>query len=147
MNTWSPNSSRPWQNPSLARRRNQPFLWLLGLLLLIYATLGRAGAHIGLPLGEGIGIYIGDLVLLFGLATMMVEGGYVRFLALPIALPWFLFFIWNVAQTLPYIPQYGLITLRDGTLWGYSLFAVIISSHLLELPVTIFCCAEPIHKV
>ena len=134
MNMSSSNSRRPRHTLSVARRTKEPFLKLLGLLLLIYATLGRTGAHIGLSLGLGTGIYIGDLVFLLGLATMIVEGSYDRFFALPVAWPWFFFCVWNAAQTLPYISEYGLVALRDATLWGYSLFAVIISSQLLARP-------------
>ncbi len=134
MNMSSSDSRRPRHTLSVARRTKEPFLKLLGLLLLIYATLGRTGAHIGLSLGLGTGIYIGDLVFLLGLATMIVEGSYDRFFALPVAWPWFLFCVWNAAQTLPYISEYGLVALRDATLWGYSLFAVIISSQLLARP-------------
>jgi hypothetical protein len=39
-----------WVLPSRLLRRREPFLWLLCLLLVIYAVLGRAGGHIGLPL-------------------------------------------------------------------------------------------------
>ncbi len=120
----------------LVRRGKQPFLWLLCLLLLIYATLGRTGAHIGIPIpgSGGGGIFIGDLVLLFGLATLMFRGGYERFFALPVAWCWLIFFAWNAAQTLPYFSEYGLAPLRDAAVWGYSLFAVIVASQLLSRP-------------
>jgi hypothetical protein len=120
----------------LVRRGKQPFLWLLCLLLLIYATLGRSGAHIGIPIpgSGGGGIFIGDLVLLFGLVTLMFRGGYERFFALPVAWCWLIFFAWNAAQTLPYFSEYGLAPLRDAAVWGYSLFAVIVASQLLARP-------------
>jgi hypothetical protein len=116
------------------RRRREPFLWLLCLLLVVYAVLGRSGAHLGLPLGGGSGIYIGDLVLLFGMASSLVDGSYARFFKLSIALPWSLFLAWNTARTFPYLPQYGLLALRDGAQWGYSLFAVVVASRLLANP-------------
>ena len=124
---WLPLTPRP-------RRHKPPFLRLLSLLLLIYATLGRSGGHIGIPLGGGTGIYIGELVLLFGLAVLMVQRGYERFLALPVAWPWFLFFCWNAAQTLPYLSIYGANAVRDAVTWGYSLFAVIVASQLISHP-------------
>jgi O-Antigen ligase len=124
---WLPEAPR-------SRRHKQIFLKLLSLLLLIYATLGRSGGHIGVPLGGGNGIYIGELVLLFGLAMLMVQGGYERFFALPIAWPWFFFFSWNAAQTLPYLATYGMSALRDAVTYGYSLFAVIVASLLIARP-------------
>jgi hypothetical protein len=117
-----------------ARRTSQPFLTLLGLLLLVYALLGRSGSHIGIPLGGGTGIFIGDIVLLFGLATLLLWGGLERFFTLPIAWCWLIFFIWNAAQTFPYLSTYGLVALRDGAIWGYSLFAVVVASQLLARP-------------
>ena len=118
------------------RRGKQPFLWLLCLLLLIYATAGRSGAHIGVPIpgAGGGGIFIGDIVLLFGLATLILRGGYERFFALPVAWCWLIFFCWNAAQTFPYFSEYGLAPLRDAAVWGYSLFAVIVASQLLARP-------------
>ena len=53
--------------PRVTGGSKQLFLRVLGVLLLIYAVLGRSGAHIGIPLGGGSGSCIGDLVLLFGL--------------------------------------------------------------------------------
>jgi O-Antigen ligase len=117
-----------------APSRGGPFLWLLCGLLLLYAVLGRPGAHIGLPLGAGNGIYVGDLVLVFGIAYSLVKGNWVRFFKLPIATPWLLFVAWNAARTLPCIPQYGLLALRDGALWGYGLFAVLVASKLVTDP-------------
>ena len=115
-------------------RRVHPFLRLLSLLLLIYALLGRTGAYIGVTLGGGTGIYLGDLVLLVGLGVLILDGSYRQFFRLRVAWPWLLFFIWSAARTLPYLSEYGLLALRDGVLWGYSLFAVILSWQLTARP-------------
>jgi hypothetical protein len=104
------------------------------LLLLIYALLGRTGAYIGVTLGGGTGIYLGDLVLLVGLGVLILDGSYRQFFRLRVAWPWLLFFIWSAARTLPYLSEYGLLALRDGVLWGYSLFAVILSWQLTARP-------------
>src|SRR5207245_8560509 len=97
-----------------ARRSRQAFLRLLSLLLLIYATLGKSGSYIGITLGGGVGIYIGDLALLTGLAVLMVEGGYERCFVLPVALPWLFFFILSAAQTRPYLSGDGLLAPAHG---------------------------------
>lgn len=122
------------RSPPQARRRKEPFLWLLCMLLVIYAVMGRSGAYIGVPLGGGNKIFIGELVLLFGLASVLLEGGYERFFALPVAWVWLVFCAWNAAQTFPYISEYGLTALRDGATWGYSLFAVVVGSQLVARP-------------
>jgi hypothetical protein len=117
-----------------ARPRKQSFLTVLSLLLLAYAVFGRPAAYLGVPLGGGNYIFVGELVLFFGLAVVTVNGGYERFFALPIAMPWLFFVLWNAAQTLPYVSQYGMTALRDGAEWGYSLFAVVVSAALLTRP-------------
>jgi hypothetical protein len=120
--------------PAAARPRRQAVLTVLSLLLLAYAVLGRGAAYLGIPLGGGNSIFIGELALSFGLAALLVKGGYERFFALPIAMPWLFFVLWNAAQTLPYLSQYGMTALRDGAEWGYSLFAVVVSAALLARP-------------
>jgi hypothetical protein len=74
------------------------------------------------------------MVLLFGIAFAIVEGSWVRFFRLPIGWPWLLFVAWNATQTLPYLSRDGLIALRDATLWGYSLFALLVASRLMVRP-------------
>jgi hypothetical protein len=125
----------PWRSlPAAVQGRREPFLWLLGVLLAVYAVLGRSGAHIGVNLGVGTGIYIGDLVLVSGIAYAIIDGSWARFFRLPLAWLWLMFVAWNATQTFPYISRYGLLALRDATLWGYSLFAVIVASLLMARP-------------
>ena len=121
-------------SPRVTGRSNQPFLWLLSLLLLIYAMLGRSGAYIGLPTGGGTGIFIGELVLFFGVAGLVLRGGYERLFSLPLAWVWLAFCVWNAAQTVPYVSEYGLMAVRDAVIWGYSLYAAIIASLLMVRP-------------
>jgi O-antigen ligase len=117
-----------------ARSDKRVFLTVLGVLLLAYALFGRSAAYVGLRFGEESGIFVGDLVLLFGLGVLVVKGGYERVLSLPLAMPWLFFVLWNASQTFPYLPQYGLTSLRDGAEWGYSLYAIIIAAMLLARP-------------
>ena len=44
------------------------------------------------------------------------------------------FMVWGAARTIPYIPRYGLMTMRDGALWGYGLFAFVIAMILISRP-------------
>ena len=96
---------------------------LLGGLLLGYMFMGRGFAHIGIG-----PIFIGDVVLLLGI----VAGGIVliRSRAWP-PVTWtaaliVAFGVLGAARTLPYLSTYGLDALRDGVLWGYAAFALIV---------------------
>lgn len=99
------------------------FLVALAGLLLGYMFLGRGFAHVGL--GQ---IYIGEVVLALGLvaATFVIWQRRrlpERSLTLMLLLAFCLF---GAARTLPYLGVYGLDALRDGVLWGYAAFAVIV---------------------
>lgn len=99
------------------------FAIALGALLAGYMFLGRGFAHIGVG-----PIYIGDVVLLLGVATAAyvairgrVQAPATWTLALLAA-----FVALGALRTFPYISTYGLDALRDGTLWGYAAFALIV---------------------
>jgi hypothetical protein len=106
-----------------ARLVARSFLAVLGILLAGYMFLGRGFAHIGIG-----PIYIGDWVLLLGMAAaafVMFRAG-VRapitwIVALLVA-----FAALGAVRTIPYIGTYGLNALRDGVLWGYAGFALIV---------------------
>ena len=96
---------------------------VLGGLLVGYMFMGRGFAHIGIG-----PIFIGDVVLLLGI----VAGGIVliRSRAWP-PVTWtaaliVAFGVLGAARTLPYLSTYGLDALRDGVLWGYAAFALIV---------------------
>src|SRR5690606_23933026 len=36
------------------------------------------------------------------------------------------FMLWGAATTFPYLPVYGIDSLRDGVLWGYAIAALAI---------------------
>lgn len=85
--------------------------------------LGRGFAH--LNIGP---VYVGDLILLLGVAAAAFVAIRARVRA-PVT--------WTVAlliafaalgalRTLPYLGPFGLDALRDGVLWGYAAFALIV---------------------
>ena len=95
----------------------------LGLLLLGYMFLGRGFAHIGIG-----PIYVGDWVLILGVGTVAVVAIRARIRA-PVT--WTVVFLLAFAalgalRTVPYVGRYGLDALRDGVLWGYAGFALIV---------------------
>lgn len=121
----------PHQSPSGAARPTsassriltQAFLMLLGVLLVGYMFLGRGFAHIGIG-----PIFVGDAVLILGVAVT----AYVMLRErLRPAVSWTIgllvgFAILGAARTMPYLGVYGLDALRDGVLWGYAGFALIV---------------------
>jgi O-antigen ligase len=100
-------------------------LVLIAVLLVGYAVLGRPFAYLGIP-----PLYVGEVVFAIGLAAAVATGA----LWLPFRSPlaWLLlaFMSWGALRTVPYIATYGFDALRDAALWGYGLFALIVSGLL-----------------
>jgi hypothetical protein len=99
------------------------FLVVLGLLLLGYMFLGRGFAHLGIG-----PIYVGDAVLAIGVAVTAYS--IVRYRLRP-PLTWALalllgFAVLGAIRTVPYLGRYEIDALRDGVLWGYAAFALIV---------------------
>jgi len=99
------------------------FLLALGVLLAGYAFLGRGFAHLGVP-----PVYVGEIVLALGLAATAFAAVRGR---LQLSRSWLVvllivFMVLGLIRTVPYIPTYGVDALRDGTVWGYGVFALIL---------------------
>ena len=99
------------------------FAIALAAILAGYMFMGRGFAHIAIG-----PIFVGDWVLLLGLAAaafaIVRTGVRVRIgwtVALLIA-----FMGLGAIRTVPYLGSYGMDALRDGVLWGYGLFALIV---------------------
>ena len=105
------------------------FLRSLALILFGYGVIGRGFAYLGFnPL------FVGEIVLGLGLMAMLwskhlgeaLKTGTARWLAV--------FIGWSALMTLPYLPTHGLMALRDGVLWGYALFGLIVASAVMAAP-------------
>ncbi len=95
----------------------------LGVLLLGYMFMGRGFAHIGIG-----PVFIGDAVMVVG--VVVAAAAMIRWRVRP-PFSWTLglllaFVVLGAARTLPYISVYGMDALRDGVLWGYAAFALIV---------------------
>ena len=101
------------------------FILALGIVLTGYAFFGRAFAYIGIP-----PIFIGELLLGLGLASALVDKRLAA--AFRSRISWLLlgFALWGAARTMPYLSTHGMDALRDGVLWGYGAFALIVAVHL-----------------
>jgi hypothetical protein len=99
------------------------FLLSLGVILVGYAFLGRGFAHLGVP-----PVYLGEFVLALGLAATAWAAVRSRLQISRSSLVVVLvaFMVLGLIRTVPYLRTYGTDALRDGSLWGYGIFAVIV---------------------
>ena len=99
------------------------YLLILGALLVGYMFLGRGFAHI--RIGP---VFIGDWVLILGVAVaaFVVIRARVRPPVTWTILLLVAFAALGALRTAPYVGPYGMDALRDGVLWGYAAFALIV---------------------
>lgn len=98
------------------------FLTILFVALFCYATLGKGFAYVSIP-----PFYVGEFILAVGVLTLIFVPRLLgAALSLPRLFPLYLFMIWGMIRTLPYWGDYGMDALRDGVLWGYAAFAIIV---------------------
>ena len=103
------------------------FLGGLGMLLLGYAFAGRSFAYLGIP-----PLYVGEIVLAIGVFSLLVCGGIQRVLKSPISWVLIIFALWGAIRTVPYLQIYGIEALRDGVIWGYGIFGLLVPAFLLK---------------
>ncbi|GJG87399.1 hypothetical protein tb265_25800 [Gemmatimonadetes bacterium T265] len=110
-----------------SERLPRAFLAALAALLLVYLVLGKGGAYLNVG-----GVFVGELVLAFGLLAAVASG--VAPLAFRTPLAWLVvaFGICGALQTIPYVPVYGRDALRDAVVWGYGLFALLAAACLIR---------------
>jgi hypothetical protein len=101
------------------------FLVMMGLLLLGYAFFGKTFAYLGVG-----PVYVGEITLAVGLMAALVHRGWGW--AWHRRIIWVLaaFVLWEATRAIPYVRTYGLDTLRDSALWGYSAFALLVACFL-----------------
>jgi hypothetical protein len=99
------------------------FAVALGVLLLGYMFLGRGFAHLGFPPA-----FVGEIVLAIGIVATGFALWRNGIRAAPSRIVWLLLglMVLGAIRTVPYLGEYGLDALRDATLWGYGLFALMV---------------------
>jgi len=104
-------------------------VWLkcLGAVLIGYGFLGKGFAYVGIP-----PLFVGEIILVLGLLAATIGQGIKVAFRSPLSLMWVAFAVLGVARTIPYINVYGLNALRDGVLWGYGVFALLVCALLLR---------------
>ena len=114
---------RPTPNDGV--RSAHVWLLYLGVLLGVYAVFGKGAAYIGIER-----LYIGEIVVILGLLLVLSGGLGKSLLKSPTCLFLALFMAWGIIGTIPNLPTYGLIALRDAVLWGYGIYVLLVVTAL-----------------
>jgi hypothetical protein len=105
------------------------FLRMLGVLLIGYAFLGKSFAYIGVG-----PIYIGDITLGFGILAGLVYVQWLLGLRHAVLFVLAALMVWGASRAIPYLPVYGMDTLRDSALWAYGAYAALLACFLPRSP-------------
>ncbi|CAN5869514.1 hypothetical protein BH24CHL4_BH24CHL4_02690 [soil metagenome] len=95
------------------------FLLSLGLSIVGYVYLGRGFAYLGVA-----PLYVGEPLLGLGVLTAVVTKRVRDLHGVGVLVIGFMVF--GALRTVPYIEAYGVNALRDGALWYYASFSVIV---------------------
>lgn len=98
------------------------YLHLLAIGLLGYAVAGRGFAYLGVA-----PLFVGEVLLVLGLAVLLARGDVLATLRQPLAWLLILFMLVGLAATAPHVGEYGMDALRDAAQWGYGAFALIVA--------------------
>ncbi len=114
---------------SRGRRAGDRYVRWLGAVLLGYALFSRGFAYVGLP-----PLFIGEIMILFGIGAMVRAGRLGPILAQPAA--WLMVALVALAayRTVPYVGLYGIDAARDFMMIGYAVYAVILGSLVVARP-------------
>jgi len=99
------------------------FVASTAVLLVGYAVAGRGFAYVGQK-----PVFIGDVVLVVGTIALLTRARGVRLHPLHGLIA--LFMLLGALRTFPYVTSYGVNAIRDGALWGYCMFALVLSAFL-----------------
>ncbi|MGN6506979.1 MAG: O-antigen ligase family protein [Tepidisphaeraceae bacterium] len=105
------------------------FLKFFACVLLGYAIGGRGFAYIGIP-----PLFIGEITLLFGIVAFVRCRAWHWIFTETRTWPVLAMCAWGAARTIPYISAYGIDSIRDAMVWGYSAFALVLATLLAEHP-------------
>lgn len=113
------------------------YLGFFAFVLAGYALGSKGFAYLGVP-----PLFIGEISLLLGLFALWHTHVLRRLLHTPLVQLLLAFMAFGAVRTLPFIGQYGLDALRDGVLWGYGLFSLVVAGLLISRPERIWAMVE-----
>ena len=105
------------------------FLAFFSVVLGGYALGSKGFAYVGIA-----PVYIGEVSLLFGLVALWYTRSIRHLLKAPLIRLLLLFMLFGAARTVPFLATYRLDALRDGVLWGYALFAFVLTGVIVSTP-------------
>jgi hypothetical protein len=114
---------------SSAGRLDDWYLRALGIGLAGYAVFGKGFAYLGAP-----PFYVGEILLLLGIAVALARGAVAAALFNLPALALLTMICWTALRTLPYMHEYGIDAVRDSVVVSYGLFAFVVAALLLRDP-------------
>lgn len=109
----------------MSARSHAVILSLIGFLLFGYAVGSKAFAYVGFA-----NFYVSEIVLALCVALFVFAPDFRAIFSSYVSLPFLLLAIICLTRTLPYISEYGVYALRDGVVYGYVLFAVLMAGCL-----------------
>lgn len=106
-------------------------------ILLGYSLFGRGFSYVGIA-----PLYIGEITLFFGFLTLLLNRSLSKLIGhhlpqlfrQPAPCLLAIFVIWCILQTIPYVPRYGIDSIRDAAMYYYSFYAFIIAIILTAKP-------------
>ena len=105
------------------------FVSLLAVVLLGYALAGRGFAYVGLP-----PLFIGEVTLALGIVAFATAAHWTRVLTDARLWPLLALMAWGLARTVPFVSADPVNAIRDGVVWGYGTFAVVVATMICERP-------------
>lgn len=105
------------------------FLWFFTLVLAGYAVGSKGFSYLGIA-----PVYVGEVSLAFGLVALWYTHAIKHLLHLPLIRFLLVFMLFGALRTVPYLSEYRLDAMRDGALWGYGLFSIVVTGLILSRP-------------
>jgi hypothetical protein len=105
------------------------FVSLLAIVLLGYALAGRGFAYVGAP-----PLFIGEITLGCGLAAFATARGWRSVLTDHRTWPLLGLGAWGMYRTIPFVSADPVNAIRDGVVWGYGTFAVVMAALVWDRP-------------
>ena len=132
-----PPRTLPQAATTRGERAGDRYVLWLGAVLLGYALFSRGFAYLGLP-----PLFIGEIMILFGLGALARAGRVGPLFAQPAAWLMAALVVLAAVRTVPYTREYGLDAVRDFMMIGYAVYAVILGGLVVARPARLVAILE-----